>query len=63
MTRADKIRSMTDEEMARIIESGQDGGMFCRNNKECLEMADQDIEIPMEMCVACALRWLREELV
>ena len=62
MTRADKIRSMTDEEMAVILEGGQAGEFFCRNSKECQTMLDQNAEIPTEMCVACALRWLREEL-
>ena len=63
MTRADRIRAMTDEEMARIIEGGQGWEMFCRNSKECQDALNQDKEIPAEMCVACALRWLQEELV
>ena len=62
MTRADRIRAMTDEEMARILEGGQGGDLFCRNSKECQDALNQDKEIPTEMCVACALRWLQEEL-
>ena len=59
MTRADRIRAMSDEELARYAYQVGDTP-FCRNLKECEEMLDKDIEIPDEKCIACALRWMQE---
>ena len=59
MTRAERIRAMSDEELAAAIYHFGDVP-FCRNLPECKEMLDQDVEIPDEKCIACALRWLRE---
>ncbi|MBO5953465.1 MAG: hypothetical protein J6Q53_05035 [Oscillospiraceae bacterium] len=59
MTRADRIRAMSDEELARYVYQVGDAP-FCQNLEECKTMLDSDIEIPDEKCIACALRWLRE---
>lgn len=45
-TNADRIRGMTDEELANII--------CCQNNKSGDECFDAD-------CYSCTLDWLREE--
>ena len=58
-TRADRIRAMSDEELAAALYHFCDVP-FCRNLMECKEMLDQDIDIPDEKCIGCALRWLQE---
>lgn len=58
-TRADRIRAMNDEELARALYHFGDSP-FCRNLKECAEMVNQDITIPDEKCIGCALRYLQE---
>lgn len=58
MTRADRIRSMSDEELAAYLADHYDG--FCLNKPECGTLLDTDEGIPEEMCVACALIWLRQ---
>ena len=50
---------MSDEELAAALYHFCDVP-FCRNLMECKEMLDQDIEIPDEKCIGCALRWLQE---
>lgn len=59
MTRAEKIRGMTDEELAQLVMNGSD--KFCRNKAACHIMLDKG-EIPDEWCLRCALRWLREQV-
>lgn len=59
MTRADRIRAMSDEELARYLVQYGDVP-FCRNLEECRQMLDQDADIPDEKCVVCALQWLQE---
>lgn len=42
-TNADRIRSMTDEELAELLYSLQTkdlDGMFCKNEDKCTEMID-----------------------
>lgn len=58
MTRADRIRAMSDEELAAYLSGHYDD--FCLNLPECGEMLNQDQEIPAEKCIGCALRWLQE---
>ena len=60
MTRADKIRAMSDEDLANALYHFGDAP-YCRNLEECKAMLDSDIEIPDEKCIACALRYLQEE--
>lgn len=57
-TRADRIRAMSDEELAAYWSDHYDD--FCPNLPECGEMLNQDQEIPAEKCIGCALRWLQE---
>ena len=60
-TNADRIRSMSDEELAKIIvsESVVEKIPFCQNKQECGDMLDTDV-ITEEMCTLCALDWLRQ---
>lgn len=58
MTRADRIRAMSDEELAAYWAEHYDE--FCPNSQECGEMLNKGQEIPAEKCIGCALRWLQE---
>lgn len=56
-TKADLIRSMSDEDLAAYFADHYDA--FCQNKPECGALLDTDEGIPEEKCVACALEWLR----
>lgn len=63
-TNADRIRSMTDEELAELLYSLQTedlDGMFCKTEDKCEEMMDSGDEIPKSMCKQCLVKWLKEE--
>ena len=57
-TNADRIRAMSDEELAAYWADHYDE--FCPNLPECGDMLNQNQEIPAEKCIGCALRWLQE---
>lgn len=61
ITNADRIRSMTDEELAHVLLHLDGFETFCTSFKECVEKTDQGEDIPESQCEACMLRWLREE--
>ena len=58
---ADKLRSMTDEELAHTLLHLDSFNTFCTIFKECVERVNQGEDIPESRCEACILRWLREE--
>lgn len=63
-TNADRIRSMTDEELAELLYSLQTedlDGMFCKTEDKCEEMMDSGDEIPKSMCKQCLVKWLKAE--
>lgn len=64
MTNADRIRAMTDEELAAALLDIHDGGScfipFCKVLPECHEDMDQDRDIPDERCIGCMLEWPRK---
>lgn len=63
-TNADRIRNMTDEELAELLYSLQTedlDGMFCKTEDKCEEMMDSGDEIPKSMCKQCLVKWLRSE--
>ena len=65
MTRADRFRSMTDEELVNAIQCImnaviQDQSFFCQEKVECMNMMDSPNEIPDEWCKRCLLEWLRK---
>lgn len=63
-TIADRIRSMSDEELCdaffRLIYAFDPATWFCKGKKECAALMDADKEIPDEMCKACLLAKLRQ---
>ena len=61
MTRGDKFRSMTDDQ---IVDAAFDSEIddcidFCQNLPEC---DNPDGTIPEERCKKCMLEWLQEDL-
>ena len=58
-TNADRLRSMSDEELAQMLNNGLDS-KYCTNDPTCGDLLDTDGGIPEEKCIACALRWLRQ---
>ena len=62
MTNGDKIRTLTDEQLAKIINGlAEESGQFFRELPECGEDLKNDRWIPEERCQQCVLAWLREE--
>ena len=59
-TNADRIRSMTDEELATALYQMLDGDVYCTNKPECGKMLNTDDGIPCEWCAQCLLAWLRK---
>lgn len=60
----DRIRSMTDEELAELLYSLQTedlDGMFCKTEDKCEEMMDSGDEITKSMCKQCLVEWLKAE--
>lgn len=57
-TNADRIRAMSNDELARALYNGLDA-RFCKNLPECEKLLDSDDGIPEEKCIGCALAWLR----
>ena len=60
-TRADKIRRMDDEDLAKFLYEFL-GDPFCHNFEECAALLDQDKEIPEGKCLSCVLQYIREVL-
>lgn len=61
MTRGDKIRNMTDEQLVEFaFENGVDDCFrFCKNKEECeYDMDRKELE---EKCKQCMLEWIKEE--
>lgn len=59
-TNADRIRSMTDEELATALYQMLDGDVYCTNKPECGKMLNTDDGIPDEWCAKCLLNWLQK---
>ena len=53
MTNADRIRVMTDEELAEYLQDG------CPPNKTC---ATYTLETKANVCTSCWLDWLKQEV-
>lgn len=63
-TNADRIRSMSDEELAELFYSFhnlEDKIKFCKNKTECDNILDSGKEIPNALCKQCLVDWLRSE--
>lgn len=63
ITNADRIRAMSDEELAVFIRRtvNLDGPNYCVNLPECNELLETTDGIPDEKCRACLMNWLRAE--
>lgn len=61
-TNADRIRSMTDEELAQILVSEPIAETipFCQNKPECERLLETESGVPESMCAVCALDWLQK---
>ena len=56
-TNADRVRSMTDEELAVLCESG------CPPRRGCPDLTKEDVDKSYhELCQKCWLDWLKEEV-
>ena len=66
MTNGDKIRSMTDEELAswinNVFNNGDDFLGFCQNKKVCKNKLDTADGIPVSWCSECLLDWIRRDI-
>lgn len=63
LSNADRIRAMSDEELATMLNrlaDGEDAPRYCRNLPECDEDMEADNLIPLERCQACLLHWLQQ---
>ena len=60
LTNADRIRSMSDADLAAFLQSILDGDTYCTNKPQCGEMLNTDDGIPVEWCAQCLLAWLRK---
>lgn len=60
-SRADRIRAMTDEELAKLLYDPDSlSEKYCKNLPECGELLDTEEGIPEEKCIGCMLNWLRQ---
>ena len=60
-TNADRIRAMSDEELAKFLKEFNDCEQhipFCQNREECW---DNIPDIPEENCLTCLVAWLQKE--
>ena len=65
MTNGDKIRAMTDEELAEHILSTPAYETcidFCKKRAECYDLNESDKGIPDGWCKQCLIDWLQKEV-
>ena len=63
LSRGDRIRAMTDEQLAlKILNEGGDGVAvgYCRNKGKCTGIDLENEEIPEAWCIECIKNWLKE---
>lgn len=63
MPMADYIRSMSDEELARMLMMAHDGEIhipFCKNKDECFYALDHNKDIKDSECLRCMIDWLKQ---
>lgn len=62
-TNADRIRSMSDEELAEKLYCFTDIDCkiaYCKNLSECEKLLDAEDGIPEAKCKRCLLEWLKQ---
>ena len=63
MTNSDRVRAMSDEELAKainLLSEGESAIQYCRHLPECDEDLERDTVIPLDRCEKCALHWLQQ---
>ena len=58
-THADRIRAMTDEELAEMLYCADSLG-WCKDLPECCSLLDTPDGVPEEKCKACLVKWLQQ---
>ena len=58
-TNADRIRAMSDEDLAQLLYNGVDAE-YCTNAPACAAMLDEPDGVPEEKCIGCLMRWLQQ---
>lgn len=66
-TNADRIRSMSDEELAEKMFELENKELckvipFCKSTDECTDIMDSGELIPDELCKQCLVKWLQSEV-
>lgn len=59
MTNADRIRAMSDEELAQLLYCA-DGLGWCTNDPACVALLDMEDGVPEEKCMGCLISWLQQ---
>lgn len=62
MTNGDRIRAMTDEELAKVMVATyvDEQIHYCQNKQECIDAMDRgDVDFD-EKCIGCFVEWLRQ---
>lgn len=60
MTNAERIRTMTDEELGKFLMQAHDGALeipFCKDRDECFDDIDA---ITNAKCMACMMGWIHQ---
>lgn len=64
-TQADKIRLMSDEELADYIifigANIEEKIPYCKSTPQCTEILDSGRIVPDKMCRECLVKWLKSE--
>lgn len=63
LSNGDRIRAMTDEELAMIMVQLTDLDAripFCQELPECEALLDTEDGIPAEKCAVCMRKWLKQ---
>ena len=62
-TKGDKIRALTDEELAKkivVLDLGE--APYCgSDNAKCNAMVEAGELVPLTMCLKCCIKWLQSE--
>lgn len=61
MTNADRIRKMTDDELAEIIMCPYDTVGKPANIMPCVRDGNMQVSVPPQFCYECMRKWLRAE--
>lgn len=63
VTNADRIRAMSDEELAETMYGMvnlDERIRFCQNKAECNALLERNEEIPEQYCIGCLVEWLKQ---